>query len=194
MLAHTHKLNMAASKPDILANMMEDLTENFQELSSEESYVDVQDEDGRQESGRKETEPSAKSKDVDRCIPMEEYPQSLFTDCKKADLAEPFVRAVTSYFGFHVVRLRKRGQSVTEYMHDNWSIMCRTLDRGDLYMLFDAHIKYMNKKQGKAITTFKFEDMWNKMNEKPIDNEFNWLQNRIIGDVKHYAFFYRIQL
>ena len=218
MLAFTHKHNMTASKPDALADMMEDLTKNFQELSFEESFADVQ--DGRQESvnvfegkpmkncqgllsaaptnntqavDRKETEPSAKSKDVDRCIPMEEYPQSLFTDCKKADLAEPFVRAVTSYFGFHVVRLRKRIQSVTEYMHDNWSIMCRTLDRGDLYMLFNAHIKYMNEKRGKAITTFLFEDMWNKMNEKLIDNEFNWLQNRINGDVKHHAFFNRVQ-
>ena len=210
---------MTASKPDALADMMEDLTKNFQELSFEESFADVQ--DGRQESvnvfegkpmkncqgllsaaptnntqavDRKETEPSAKSKDVDRCIPMEGYPQSLFTDYKKATLAEPFVRAVTSFFGFHVVRLRKRGQRVTEYMRDNWSMMCCTLCRGDLYMLVNAHAKNMNEIKGKTITTFKFEDMWNKMNEKPIDNEFNWLQNRIIGHVKHYAFFYRVQL
>ena len=93
--------DMAASKPDALANMMEDLTENFQKLSSDESYVDVQDEDERPESvdvfggkpmedyprthftvptnntqavDRKKTEPSVKSEDVVGCIPIEEYP------------------------------------------------------------------------------------------------------------------------
>ena len=95
---------MTATKLNALANMMEDLTDNFQELSFDESYVDMQDEDGRLESvdvfggkamqdyprldftaptnntqavDRKKTDPSVKSEDVIGGIPIEEYSQSL---------------------------------------------------------------------------------------------------------------------
>ena len=71
--------------------------------------------------------------------------------------------------------------------------MCRTLDRKDVYVLFTAHLKDMEKIRGTAITTFKYEDMWKLLNEELIDNEFNWLQKRINGHLKEYVFFNRIQ-
>ena len=191
MLAYTHKLNMAASKPDILANMMEDLTENFQELSPEESYVDVQDEDGRQE-----------SMDVFGGKPMEDYPRSLFTaptnntqavDRKKY-IHDAFVRAVKSYFAYHVLRTRTRRPRTIGYLHDHWGRMCRTLDRGDVRLLFDGYLKESEKVLGVPIFTYEFEDLWKLLNEKLIENQFNWLQRLVATEVMRAVYAKREQL
>ena len=170
---------------------MEDLIKNFQDLSSQESYVDVQDEDGRLES-------------VDVCggKPMEDYPRSLFTAAtnntpavnRKKYIHDAFVRAVSSYFAYHVLRTRTRRPRTTGYLHDHWGRMCRTLDRGDVRLLFNGYLKESEKALGVAIFTYEFEDLWKLLNEKLIENQFNWLQKLVVTEVIRTVYVKREQL
>ena len=173
--------DMAASKPDALANMMEDLTENFQELSPEESYVDVQDEDGRQE-----------SMDVFGGKPMEDYPRSLFTAPtnntqavdRKQYVVDAFVRAVGSYFTFHVLQTNTRKQRTSGYLHDHWLRLFSALDKDTVYILFKANLSKSKKAVNTPIFTYVFEDMWKLLKENLlIIKEFNWLQKLVVTEV-----------
>ena len=181
MLAITHKLNMLTTRPDAMGIIMEDLIKNFEELSSEESYVDVGDEDGK-----------AESVDVFGGKPMEDYPRSLFTAPtnntqavdRKQYVVDAFVRAVGSYFTFHVLQTNTRKQRTSGYLHDHWLRLFSALDKDTVYILFKANLSKSEKALNTTIFTYEFEDMWKLLKENLLMvKEFNWLQKLVVTEV-----------
>lgn len=191
---------MTASKPDVVITIMEELMEDLKKLSSQENRdedkteervetssqesrdsvcTDVQDEDGRSK--------TVESLDVFGGKPMEDYPRSLFT-ANKPTVEKAFVRAVASYFAYHVLRTSTRKQHTTGYLHDNWRRMCLCLDEESIRLLFYARLK-----EDERMYVQEFQDMWKAMHEKLVDNEFNCLQRHIAAEVRGIVRFTRVQ-
>ena len=141
----------------------------------------MQDEDGRLES-------------VDVCggKPMEDYPQLLFTTPanntqavdRKKYVVGAFVRAVGSYFTFHVLQTNTRQQRTSGYLHDHWLRLFSALDKDTVHTLFKANFNKSEKALNKTIFTYEFEDMWKLLKEKLlVVKEFNWLQQMVVTEV-----------
>ena len=151
-------------KPDVVK--MEDLVQNFQQLSSRET-------------GDKKPEETAIGGK-----PMED--PLLFTAPKptvqhKKCNHTAFIRAVASYFVYHMLRTRTRNNHIKGYLRDHWRRMCCALEKEEIRLLFDVHLKESGNVCEPMLT---FEDMWTVMLEKmSTNNNFNWLQKLIATEV-----------
>ena len=183
---------MTVSKPDVVITIMEELMEGLKKLSSQENQdkteetsqvsrdsvcTDVQDEDRRSK--------TVESLDVFKGKPMEDYPRSLFT---APAVEKAFVRAVASYFAYHILQTSTRKQQTTEYLHDNWGRMCLCLDQESIRLLFYARLK-----EDERMYVQEFQDMWKAMYEELIGNEFNRLQGRIAAEVRGIVVFTHVE-